>query len=56
MTEHPDPEKRIAGSTYDAYPASLNELGAVEGYTTKWEYLKHYITSREGWIGDYASQ
>jgi hypothetical protein len=32
--------------------SSIGEVG--EPKKDQWAYLKHYFTSREGWIGDYV--
>ncbi|KUI64772.1 hypothetical protein VM1G_00088 [Cytospora mali] len=47
-----EPEKRLDGNTHDAYAPSSDGMGIVDE-PSKWQYLKHYFTSSEGWIGDY---
>ncbi|KAF4309258.1 hypothetical protein GTA08_BOTSDO02108 [Botryosphaeria dothidea] len=53
MNTPEDPEKRLDGQAYEAYAPSSDGVGRVEGYASRWQYLKQYFTSREGWIGDY---
>ncbi|KUI56287.1 hypothetical protein VP1G_03645 [Cytospora mali] len=47
-----DGEKRLDGNTHGAYAPSSDGMGIVDE-PSKWQYMKHYFTSREGWIGDY---
>ncbi|EKG11627.1 Xanthine/uracil/vitamin C permease [Macrophomina phaseolina MS6] len=53
MAAPKDPEKRLDGQAYEAYAPSSDGIGAVAGYNSRWQFLKQYFTSREGWIGDY---
>lgn len=45
------PEKRAHGQ---AYAASADGVGTVDRYTSSWQFLKRYFTSREGWVGSYV--
>jgi hypothetical protein len=42
------------GQENDVAYASSSTGEVEESKKTQWEYLKHYFTSREGWIGDYV--
>lgn len=46
-TEKPGREQEVQ------YASSYND-GPNVPERTQWEYLKHYFTSREGWLGDYV--
>jgi xanthine/uracil permease len=47
-------EKDLSGVEQSAYTPPTPETGEVETtWRTRWSYLKHYLTSREGWVGDY---
>lgn len=48
-----DAEKRVDGNNHEGYAPSSDGMGMVDE-PTRWQYLKHYCTSREGWIGDYV--
>jgi hypothetical protein len=42
------------GQEQDVVYASSSTGEVEESKANQWEYLKHYFTSREGWIGDYV--
>jgi hypothetical protein len=49
-------EKKIGGEDVQASYAPAGEVVSVSGCSKgQWQYLKHYFTSKEGWIGDYVS-
>ena len=56
--EH-DPEKNAKSSVPTSelaaasYAASTEEVQAIQ--QTRFQYLKWYFTSKEGWIGEYVS-
>lgn len=50
--ETPSSSEKLGQGQDVRYAASSNEGGQFE--KNSWGYLKHYFTSREGWIGDYV--
>lgn len=42
------------GHEQDVQYASSSTGEVVQPPKNTWKYLKHYFTSREGWIGDYV--
>jgi hypothetical protein len=42
------------GQDQDVVDTSSSHEGIDLPKRSNWQYLKHYFTSREGWIGDYV--
>jgi hypothetical protein len=43
------------GQENDVAYASSSTGEVIASHKPTWAYLKHYFTSREGWLGDYVS-
>jgi hypothetical protein len=43
------------GKENDVAYASSSTREVITSQKPTWAYLKHYFTSREGWLGDYVS-
>lgn len=54
METHASIEK--LGNEQDITYASSSTGEVAFSQKKGWPYLKHYFTSREGWIGDYVRQ
>lgn len=50
--ETPSSSEKVGQEDVAQYASSSNEGGQLD--SNSWAYLKHYFTSREGWIGDYV--
>lgn len=46
-------KKEVAASEQPDTQTSLSSVTGPEK-SSKWAYLKHYFTSRDGWVGDYV--
>ncbi len=51
--EAPSSDEKL-GQENDVVYASSSTGDVEQHQNTTWAYLKHYFTSREGWIGDYV--
>ena len=46
-------DKKVDEPHQESYePSTVAEITPRKGID--WQYLKHYFTSKEGWIGDYV--
>ena len=48
-------DKKVNEPQQESYAPS-SEAEVVAPRRVDWQYLKHYFTSKEGWIGDYVRQ
>ncbi|CAG8961720.1 hypothetical protein HYFRA_00006260 [Hymenoscyphus fraxineus] len=47
----PSSDEKVDGDQDVVYARSIDERAGYQ--VCRWQYLKHYFTSRQGWIGDY---
>lgn len=47
-------ESKSSPISTEESPSPTTGEGEVLHASSKWGYWKHYLTSRDGWIGDYV--